>query len=137
MTTLTKAKVAQIDADIQAALNLLGEKHGVKFDVKKFRYSSVGGTASIGVEMSSIAESGDVATKEMLALQHVLKTHAFGNLNASTINDTFMIQGNKYRVVGYASRCYAKPFQVQDIRTGKIFKATDEHMRKALLVKAA
>lgn len=137
MTTLTKAKVAQIDAEIQAALNLIGEKHGVKFDVKKFRYSSVNGTASIGVEMSSVAESGEVVTKEMLDLQHVLKIRSYGNLSASTINETFMIQGNKYKVVGYASRCYAKPFQVQDVRTGKIFKATDEHMRKALLVKTA
>ncbi len=138
MTALTKAKVAQIDAEIQAALSLIGQTHGVKFQLKKFRYAEAVGLASIGIEMSSISDdTGEAVTKEMLALQNMLKYKSFGKLTSETANKTFVINGKFYAVVGYESRCYANPFVVKDIATGKTFKTNEQMIKTAGILVAA
>jgi hypothetical protein len=135
MTAMTATQAKAIDEAIQAALMTVGTKFGVQFSVKKFRYNSFTGTAQIGIDLCPIASTGEVVTRESVSLKKMLQYTSFGNLTKDTVNETFMMGGRGYKVIGYNARCYARPFIIQDVKTGKTFKAPELSIKTA--VKAA
>ena len=66
--------------------------------------------AMLKLAISHVSKSGVVESKELLAL----KTY-----HPNLVDETFLAQGKKYKIVGYKPRSPKNCFQIQDVATGK------------------
>lgn len=125
---LDHTKLKLIGKDIDAALQAVGEKHGVeiKYDGGRFTSSNATLKLSVGV-INSV--TGEAETKE----RQDFKTYAksFG-LSPDMLDKVFTMQGKAYRVCGLKPRSYKRPVLAELVGTGKVYKFTDGAVKREL-----
>lgn len=127
MTTLSKATVSQIRADLNAAMAAVSKKHGVDFTIGTLRFSeSVMSGKLSGVARPSVgAVVGSPPVRpEGAALVRVGKALLGANFD-STKNFRSSTLGT-VKFVGFNSNAKKYPFIVTQVSTGKTFKITSQ-----------
>lgn len=104
MTTMTRALVQAISADISAALADIAKKHGVALSTAGGKFDPAAGTATLKIEVAVAADGGPVpegAKAGHIAAQADFKTYAtmFG-LKVETLGKTFTYKGLQTTVIG-------------------------------------
>ena len=104
MAKMTRALLKAMSADIDAALEAVGKKHGVKLDYKGARFGDT--YADLKIKASMVGSDGVVETKELSALKQFYP---------ALVNKKVKIKGQEFKVTGYNSRAKKYPFQVSPV----------------------
>lgn len=119
MTTINRAFLTTLRADIDAALKAVGEKHGVILNSGNASYTV--STATIKLNVSTISEDGTVITKE--AHDYLRYAGVGNNLQKEWLGEEFKTEdGEVYKVVGYRPRSKKYPVLAEKVSTGVVFK---------------
>ena len=117
MTNFTKPQLKAIRAAMQSALEQVN-LDGVTFNVANCTYNGGEATYKVNVLLDG------AETKEQKDLAQMAQL--FG-LDTSKIKDT---QGMTLSLIGYKSKAPKMPWIVQDLKTSKEYKLTDEQAAK-------
>ena len=128
MAQITKSNIAQIRADVEAALKTIYAKHGVDISVGRIVYNENQFRCKIEGNVRG-ANAAAPVTPKAAALKNALW------LLPNTFDET-----KKYRVgslgpsivVGYNSRARQYPFIVKQVSTGKSYKVSQMSLRMAI-----
>lgn len=94
-TQITPAFLRNLRPEIEAALEVLGEKHGVTFKVGNGKY----GTGNFEFKLEGVAEGGITKEGEMF-----LACCTFWNMKREDLGATFVSAGKTYKIVGAKGR---------------------------------
>lgn len=107
MKTLNRKTVVTIRQEMDAALRLVAQRHGMTFVAKGVTYSPSEGTISY--------RAGVVAQEIRKAIH-------------PAIGKSFTFKGKDYEIVDYVARRHKYPVSAKRVRDGKIFKFTKQWM---------
>lgn len=102
MTTMNRALAVAIKADINAALAIIGAKHGVAINTAGGRFDPASGTANLKVLVACPA----TGSNEGASASHVQAANDFANyasmfgLNKETLGRTFSYKDHVTKVIG-------------------------------------
>lgn len=121
MTALTKANVANLRKELEAALKIVAQKTGVDFTVGIIRYDASTARCKIeGVVRGATGAVAPVSPKEA-----ALGRYAYLLGNAFDENKEYRCPSlGVIKVVGYNAKAHKYPFIVQQKTTGKKYKFT-------------
>mgnify|MGYP003337943511 FL=1 len=126
-TTITRDVLNALRADLDAAIAAVAAKHGVSMKTGSARFSSA--AATMKVEIATISATGEVISKTLAALR---ANYKWLGLTEAHLNATFSIAGHTYKLAGYNSRRYAKPFEIKCLDNGKTYVTTKDTVFNAL-----
>jgi hypothetical protein len=129
--TINRNVLTAIRADLDAAIAAVAAKHGVSMKTGSARFSSA--AATMKVEIATISATGEVISKTIAALR---ANYKYLGLTEDHLNATFSIAGRTYKLAGYNSRRYAKPFEIKCLDNGKIYVTTEAQIHAALGIPA-
>jgi hypothetical protein len=119
---MTRAKVKQLRADIDAALAAVEKKHGVEFDLGRITFTDTDFRGKLTCK--SADPNADRKIFERDALRVGLKKTAYGK--------TFTHVGRDYRVSGVNTRAKKYPVKVVDVASGGNYKMSVEALPRDL-----
>lgn len=116
-TMITKQSVHAMRADIEKALESVGAKYNVQFDLGNCRFSA--NNARFQLNFASINEAGIAETKERTDFKTLASLHG---LDPNLLDSTVQISGDSYKIVGLKKRCYARPILVEKVKNNRVYK---------------
>lgn len=125
--TISKDFLRLLRVDIDAALAAVGAKHGLKMNAGTCRFTET--TATFKLEVATIGENGEVASKEHDAL--ISLRIALG-LTEANMNQVFKIGTASFTLHGYDSKKRSKPFLIKRLDNGKNYVIDSATLAKAL-----
>ncbi len=132
ITAFNSANAALLRPQIEEALASLAEEYGVRIKIRGGSYSD--GQCTFKLEVATIGETGEVATKE--ATDFKACAQLLG-LKPDDLGRTFVSMGKTFAIAGYRSRASAKPIIAREVSSGKEYVFQLETVRKYLYPKAA
>lgn len=120
---LTKDSVRDISRDINAAIQSVAKKHGIKLSMNGGTYQS--SNAVLKIKVSTISESGIVETKERISY---IQNHKLYDLKREWLDQTFTNGGFVYKIIGLNTRAYKRPVLCER-NDGKVYKLSAENVR--------
>lgn len=123
---LDKAVVKSLGGQIEAALQGIAAKHGLKIAYRGGSYSP--GNAQIKIEISVLGEGGAPRTREADAFVQMAELCGF---KPEHLNQSFNSGGHTYILRGMNTRAQRMPMVVERKSDGKSFKMTEEAVRRA------
>jgi hypothetical protein len=120
-----KANLAKLRGEIDTALAEVGKRYGIKLSAGNARFMA--DTATMKVEMS-VVKDGKAVSREMETLKMYL---GMIGLTEEHLGQQFVIGKKTFVLAGYKSRS-TKPILIQEVATGKMYKAVEASVRMAL-----
>ncbi len=115
-TAIDKPLLKKLRVEIEAALQGIGDAHGVSLQLGNARYSATDATFKLLVGV--LGEGGEVETRETRALKTLFGDQAYDALVRSA--------GRTFRLKEYHSRRKKWPFVGEESETGKRYKLPPE-----------
>ena len=126
-TTINRDVLTALRIDLDAAIAAVAAKHGVSMKTGSARFSSA--AATMKVEIATISATGEVISKTLAALR---ANYKWLGLTEAQMNATIHIAGRRYKLAGYNSRRYAKPFEITCLDNGKTYVTSKDTVFGAL-----
>ena len=120
MAQITRTNIAQIRADIEAAMKAIYAKHGIDVVVGNIRFNAESFRCKL--EGNVRGATGTVATPKTVALGKFAKIEL-----GSTFDETKTYHSpnlGRVKITGYNAKAFKYPFIVKQLATGKQFKIT-------------
>jgi hypothetical protein len=122
ITQFTKATLQALRSEIQAALDAVGTKHGVKLTYGNTRFDGDGLTYTAKLSGAIVASDGSVASKE--AQDFKLYAHKYG-LKPEHLGAKFKHDGpDDYEILGLKTKARGYPILAKNLTTGRTYKFT-------------
>jgi hypothetical protein len=118
MTHLTVKKANEISADFLKEIQKIAEKHGVT--VRAAGGKVMDTEAKLHFVINTISESGEIETKEAKALKQIYP---------GMYGKVFNFNGDKFKITGYSTRSYKRPFLAMNIANNKTYKFTEQAVK--------
>lgn len=128
---ITPALLDLIRVDLKAALEAVGQKHGVQLQLGRGSYTQL--NATLKLEINAIGEDG-VVTKEAGDLKRYANMLGLTNEHLTQV---FKLGNESYVLSGYRAKASAKPFLVKRLSDSKEFIVSEPTIKQALGIKEA
>ena len=125
MAQITRSNIAQIRADVEAALKTIYAKHGVDVSVGRITYNTDSFRCRIEGNVRGATAAAPVNPKAA-ALKKASFLLPVGFDETKTYRSTSL---GRVQVTGYNSRARSYPFIVKQLATGKSYKVTSMQVR--------
>lgn len=131
MAQITKSNIAQIRADVEAALRAVYAKHGIDVTVGRITYNSESFRCRIEGNVRGATGAGNAAPTNAYAAALKNKAYMLGKtFDATKIYRVGTL--GRAQVVGYNGRARKYPFIVKQLSTGKQFVVSAMTTRNAV-----
>lgn len=107
-----------IRVDLQAAIASVEAKYGIKLTAGRAKYSEK--SASMTIDMATFTSDGQIVDRER---EFLLANLNYLGLKAEHLERTILLGNDTFKLKGYNTRRYAKPFSVVSMTTGKTYVA--------------
>ena len=120
ITAFDKVSLPVLRNEIDAALAAIGEKYGISLVAGNARYAVDGSTATFKLDMA-IGSGKDRTDVRYEKYAQAFERYKFmvGDLN---LNDTYVIRGGEYKIVGYNAKAREYPLILVEQKTQKAYK---------------
>lgn len=121
MAQITRTNIAQIRADVEAALKAIYTKHGVDVTVGRITYNA--DSFRCKIEGNVRGATGEVVTPKAAALSRIATTILGKEFDETK---TYQIASlGRVKITGYNAKAFKFPFIVKQLATGKSYKVTE------------
>lgn len=127
MKKLDRAAVRTLTDEINAALAPLAQRHGITLRVGGGSFGEA--FAKLRVDVATIADTGEVNTRESSALGALGALYGLEGVQVGTV---VTMQGDRFVVTGLNAKARKAPVCLRRERDGKEFKATVAMVKLAL-----
>jgi hypothetical protein len=129
-----KVNLNILRADINAALAAVAEKHGIKIGAGSARYLDTTATFKLECVANGAGTGDDTVSARIDKFAEAFKRHAPMLFNDLTMEATYRIGSDNYKIVGYNSRAREYPLLLKNISSGKVYKFAEDRVREAKVV---
>jgi hypothetical protein len=134
ITKFDRSNLAILQADIEAALKAVGEKHGVKIGAGSGKFSATNFSLKVECFVAGAGTGDDDASVRLDKFAEAFKRYQPLYFSDLTMEAVYQIGTAKYKIVGYNSRAREYPFLLKDQASGKVFKFPEDRVKAAKVI---
>jgi hypothetical protein len=134
INAFNKQNLSTLRDEINAALAVVAEKHGIKLGLGSARFMETTCTFKLEAIANGAGTGDEGATARIDKFAEALKRYAplyFKDLN---LDATYRIGATDYKIVGYNSRAREYPFLLKDIASGTVYKFAETRVRMGKVI---
>lgn len=126
ITSFDRNTCAIMRSEMTAALEAIGKKHGIKFEVQGMKFTA--NNVKVAVEIATIGKGGTVLDRNAVAFNQLATLIGF---QKDDLGKTFVFRGTQYKITGYNSKAHKMPIMATSI-DGRGYKFPTETVLRAM-----
>jgi hypothetical protein len=115
-------------AELEAALKIVADKHGISIKTGKMTYSDT--NVKVSLEVATVSEGGEVNTREK---KDFLQFAEIYGLKPTDLGRNFKSQGELYQITGLNTKKQKFAIQAKRLRDGHSYGFVAEDVKRALI----